>query len=158
MSVTIEGMEQVSKKLGSLSRFSAWAYEPMEQTVSIIHDEIATYPEKADGAFSRLATPGQRRAYWAKVRSGEANHREGVGYVRTGGLGRKWVTKVENTTNGVRGEIGNNTAYAQYVQQRTTQQPFHTASGWATAERVLEELDDKIQRIWGAAINRILNK
>ena len=155
---TIKGLERVSKKLGNLVNFTLWATPPMQQTVALVHEEIAQYKPKAQGAFSRYATPAQRRAYWAKVKSGEARHREGIGYVRTGTLGRKWVTKVSNTPGGVQGEIGNNTYYARYVQSAISQQPFHKATGFPTDVSSLRATEQGRNRIWQAAIRRELSR
>jgi hypothetical protein len=158
MATTIQGLERVSAKLNNLTKFSQWAYKPMTESVEVVRDAIAKYPKKDDGAFSRLATPGQRRAYWAKVRSGEARHREGVGYVRSGTLGRKWLVEVKNTTNGVQGTVGNNTEYGRFVQARANQQPFHRASGWVTEEQAIDKSADQINDIWSNAINRELSR
>jgi hypothetical protein len=157
MTVTIKGMDAVSLKLRNLQNFTQWATPPMQKTVALLHDEIAKYPTKAAGAFSRYATPKQRRAYWAKVRSGEIGHGAG-GYIRTGTLGRKWVTKVENSINGVRGEVGNNTGYAQYVQQLASQQSFHKASGWTTEIEALRKTEKDRNAVWRVAVRRIIDK
>jgi hypothetical protein len=155
---TIKGLERVSKKLNGLANFTMWATPPMQQTVALVHEEIAQYKPKAQGAFSRYATPAQRRAYWAKVRSGEARHQEGIGYVRSGTLGRKWVTKVKNTTGGVQGEIGNNAEYARYVQSAAQQQTFHKATGFATDVSAMRATEQGRRRIWQASIRRELSR
>lgn len=158
MSVKIDGLDKVSKKLGNLARFSQWAAKPVEKAAALVHDEVAKYPQKRPGAFSALATQAQKRAYWAKVRSGEINHREGVGYVRSGTLGRKWKVEISYPPNGVRAEIGNNTAYAKYVQGKENQQLFHFASGWVDEEEAINKKSNEINRIFQQAINDVLNK
>jgi hypothetical protein len=158
MSVKIDGLDKVSRKLGGLANFSQWAYRPMTESAEVVRDAIAKYPQKDSGAFSRLATADQKKAYWAKVRSGEARHREGVGYVRSGTLGRKWVVEVKNTTNGVQGTVGNNTSYGRYVQAMSSQQPFHKASGWTTEQQAIDKSADQINNIWSNAINRELSR
>ena len=154
---TIKGLERVSKKLNNLVNFTMWATPPMQQTVALIHDDIAKMPGKAPGAFSRYATAAQKRAYWAKVRSGEISHGPG-GYRRSGTLARKWTTEVSNTPGGVRGEIGNNAIYARYVQGAARQQAFHKASGWATDVSVLRATEQDRNRVWQAAIRRELSR
>ena len=157
MTVTIKGLEKVSKKLNNLVNFTMWATPPMQQTVALVHDDIAKMPNKAPGAFSRYATAGQKRAYWAKVRSGEISHGPG-GYRRTGTLARKWTTQVSNTPGGVRGEVGNVERYAKYVQSLAQQQTFHKASGWATDVSVLRATEGDRNRVWAAAIRRVIDK
>ena len=156
MTVTIKGMEAISAKLRNLQNFSQWATPPMQKTVALLHEEIAKYPTKADGAFSRYATQKQRRAYWAKVRSGQINHSDGIGYVRSGTLGRKWVTEVKSGANGVRGEVGNNTLYAPFVQQLASQQTFHKASGWTTEQEALRKTERDRNQVWRLAMRRVL--
>jgi hypothetical protein len=160
MTIKIEGIEKITRRFDKLIAFQQWASAPMEQTTALIQDKIAKYPRKSPGAFSRLATPGQRRAYWAKVRSGEINHREGMGYVRSGagGLGGKWVGKVTPTTNGVRGEVGNNAKYVRFVQDDQRQQPFHKASGWVTDKQVIDKTERARATIWRAAIRRVIDR
>jgi len=115
MSVKIEGLEEVTRKLESLNRPGIFQ-RPMQQALQHIQRKIARPPRKAQGAFSRHATPAQRRAYWARVNSGEIQHREGVGYVRTNMLRDSWTSRVEN--QGRRGVIGTNIPYAPYVQSQ----------------------------------------
>ena len=159
MGVTIKGLEPVIHKLTTLNRFNQWAREPMTKAVAVIHSEVAKYPKKASGAFSRLATPGQRRAYWARVRSGEISHRDGIGYVRTGSLGRSWTSKVTTMPNGIRGEVGNNREYAPFVQRggANGQQPFHAASKWETDKTAIEKAEPQIDDLFKAAIDAVLN-
>jgi len=158
MTIKIEGIEKITRRFSKLAAFQQWASAPMEQTTALIQDKIAKYPRKSPGAFSRLATPGQRRAYWAKVRSGEINHREGMGYQRSGTLGRKWTSKITKTADGVRGEVGNNAAHAQFVQSQQRQQPFHTASGWTTETQAIEATERARTAIWRAAIRRVIDR
>lgn len=158
MSVKIDGLDKVSKKLGNLARFSQWAAKPMEKATGIIWDEMGKAPTKRPGAFSALATQAQKRAYWAKVRSGEINHSPTGGYKRSGTLTRKWKTEISNIPNGVRGEIGNNESYAKYVQGDDNQQLFHFASGWVTDEQAINKHRDEINRIFQQAVNDVLNK
>jgi hypothetical protein len=108
----------------------------MDKSVKHLQRRLAKYPPKAAGAFSRLATPGQRRAYWAKVSSGESSHREGIGYVRSGNLSRRWTTEI--SPNGRTGTVGNNAGYAEYVQGER-QQPFHEASNFPTVDEVAKK-------------------
>ena len=159
MTVKIDqaALVRIQKKLGKISKFNTAAIEPMEESLALIQDEVAKYPVKNPNAFSQLATPGQRRAFWAKVRSGEAGFREGVGYVRTGKLGQSWKSKVLRVHGGIRGEVGTNNRYAQWVQSSKYQQPFHGKSRWATEKLAMRRVQDKVGDIWQAWIRRILS-
>ena len=157
MTVEIKGLDKLQKKLGNLQNFSRWAYAPMEQAVAIIEDDVKQYPQKRAGAFSSLATPAQKRAYWAKVRSGEITHGAG-GYRRTGTLGRKWVSEVKNMPNGVQGVIGNNTEYAKYVHGNANQQLFHFASGWKDENRLIMDNEAAINKVFQVAVSKELAK
>jgi hypothetical protein len=158
MTIKIDGIEAVSKKLRTLADFQQWAAVPMEQTTALVWDEISKAPPKSPGAFSRLATPRQKRAYWAKVRSGEITHREGMGYQRTNTLQRRWTSSIKKTADGVRGELGNNAPYVFFVQSDARQQPFHKASGWVTDKQALERTEPRIEAVWRAAIRRVIDQ
>lgn len=154
MTVKIEGLEKVVKKLDALNSPGIFK-KPMTQAVQHIKRKIARPPRKDAGAFSRLATPAQRRAFWARVNSGEIQFREGVGYVRTNQLRNSWTEKVTN--GGRRGEVGTNIPYGPFVQG-DRQQPFHEASGWPVAEEVAKEEADTVVRIFKRAYDEAINK
>ena len=103
---SIKGLDRLQRKLKTLEEFQRKLKPPMEESVALVHDYIATAPRKVAGAFSALATDKQRKAYWARVRSGEADHREGIGYVRSGNA-MAWTTQVKTSSKGVQGKIGN---------------------------------------------------
>jgi len=160
MAINIDkaALRRIQRKLKTVSEFNRRASEPMEESVEILRDALADYPRKSPGAFSRLATPGQRRAYWARVKSGDITHRDGVGYERSGKTGQRWTTEVKRTTSGVKGVVGNNAPWAKWVQRAGDQQPFHVVSGWITDKRAVRENSDDINRIWARWIRRELNK
>lgn len=155
----IKGLDKLQRKLNTLEQFQRKLRKPMTESVAMMQDYIAKAPRKKKGAFSTMATDAQRRAYWAKVRSGEAGHREGIGYVRTSTLVRGWTHKVTMTSSGVRGEVGNSKAanYGTFVQGER-QQSFHAASGWRTTEETIEKNIDKIQDKFEKVIKAELNK
>lgn len=158
MSIKIDGLDKLMQKLGDLDMLAVALYRPMTESMALLQGDLAQYPRKAAGAFSRLATPAQRRAYWARVGSGLIDHREGVGYVRTGTTGRKWTFQVKRTANGVVGEIGNNSPGAIWAQSAKHQQPFHEASGWVTDEQAIDKNRDEIQAKFRTAVRRELAK
>jgi hypothetical protein len=61
-------------------------------------------------------------------------------YVRTGTLGRRWtVAPVDRTVDGISGKIGNNTAYAPFVQSEQLQVRTHRRTGWRTDAQAVRE-------------------
>lgn len=108
------------------------AFKPaMVDSLALVHKDMTKQPRKDGTAFSRLATPGQKRAYWAKVASGEARHGPN-GYVRSGALKRGWsIEPIQKTMNSLRGVVKNTAAHAVFVQG-SRRQPFHAATGWIT--------------------------
>ena len=156
MTVTIDPKDwaKIIRKLESLN--SPLAFKPpMLESMNHIHSIVRPYPAKSPGAFSRLATPGQRRAYWAKVRENPSLHGPG-GYQRTNKLGDHWFKRlrmggreglVENTLN----------TYNKYVHG-PRQQPFHRASGWARMEKVAEEQAPTILKIFKRHYERLIRR
>lgn len=153
MNIEIRGIDAAIKKLGDIIQVERQLQPTMHRAVQIIHDEIAEYVPKAAGAFSRLATPAQKRAYWAKVSAGEIRHGAN-GYIRTGHTGRAWTTKV--TTSPLTGVVGNNRPAAKWVYGEKTQQPFHRESGFKTDEQVAREQRDRIVRMFERDIAKII--
>lgn len=102
-------------------------------------------PAKKAGAFSAMATPGQKRAFWAKVRSGQARV-DGQGYVRTGNTAGAWGS---TATSGFKVIVENNELPAAYfLYDQKAQQPFLAASGWTRVDKVgKEKLPDVIKVI-----------
>ncbi|GAG42428.1 unnamed protein product, partial [marine sediment metagenome] len=66
----------------------------------------------------------------------------GRGYNTSEGLGRAWTWEVTN--GGRRGEVGNDTSYGPYVQDKTKQTRFHKARNWKTIQDVLKKATPKI--------------
>ena len=163
----IRGLEALNRKLKTLEQFQRKMKEPTQQSLILLQDYIATAPRKKKGAFTAMATDGQRRAYWAKVsaakKAGHPIHREGVGYVRSDTMSRGWTDgnsiKISTTSNGIRGELGNvkAKAYGTYVQG-SQQQPFHKASGWRTIDETVEKNEKKIMKFYDDVTKRELNK
>jgi hypothetical protein len=158
MTIKIDGLDAVNAKLRKLAAFQQWAAVPMEQTTALILDTISKAKRKSPGAFSQLATPRQKRAYWARVRSGEITHREGMGYQRSNTLQRRWTSEITKTANGVRGEVGNNTPYVFFVQSEARQQPFDKATGWVTDKQAIDKTERARTAVWRAAIRRVIDR
>ena len=153
---TIQGLEHLTKKLKTLENFQRVMKAPMEDSLDIMWKYIAVAPRKKVGAFTAMATPGQKRWYWWAVKSGTIGHGPN-GYKRTSTITKMWKQKVEMHANGVTGEVGNNAPGAIFVQGEN-QQPFHKASGWRTDSETLEKNRDKVKGFFEDAINKELNK
>ena len=166
----IRGLEALNRKLKTLEQFQRKMKKPTQQSLILLQDYIATAPRKKKGAFTAMATDGQRKAYWAKVsaakKAGHPIHREGVGYKRSDTMSRGWTDgnsiKISTTSNGIRGELGNvkAKAYGRYVQGPFPQwqQPFHKASGWRTIDETIDKNEKKVMKFYDVVVKRELNK
>lgn len=155
--IKIEGMDKVLKKLKTVEELHKHMTPPMNQALGHLQRRLARYPQKAEGAFSAMATPAQKRAYWAKVRSGEISTMKGGGYRRSGTIGRKWSHRIRTRGSGMIGELTNNAPGAIFVQG-DRQQPFHKASGWPQVDDVAAKEAKAVQGYFDAAIKRIIAK
>lgn len=143
--VTINISPQVLKALDSKT-YTAAMIAAMKKSLDKERYELRTNPPKKNPtAFTRLATVGQKKAYWAKVRSGEAQHSNTSGYIRSGRTQRAWESKVTPTSSGVNGELSNKVPHAAYVFGNKLQQPFHRESRFDTekviAGRVVKDVE-----------------
>jgi len=153
--VRIAGLEMVSLRLAELGNFQRWGLEPMQDTQEAVKVEAQKYPKKS-GTFSAKATPGQKRAYWAKVRSGEARHSEGSGYIRSNRLSQGWQSNSPTASaTGIQGEVTNEVPYAVFVMG-DRRQPFHEDSGFKKEQELLDSLAGELDEIWQGAVNKVL--
>ena len=164
MTETIKGLDALNRKLKTLEQFQRKMKPPMQKSLDVMHRYIATQFPKKQGAFSAMASDKQKRAYWAQVSSGKAEHREGIGYVRQGRM-KAWTTKVTTNSNGVKGELGNakwkgtwKGIYIGEFIQGKEQQDWLAASGIRTTPETLEKHQDKVQGFFNAVIKRELNR
>ena len=90
MTVKIEGLDPILKKLASLNKPGVLK-RPMTLAVNHLYGKMKKEPRKS-GTWARWAddNPASRRAYWAKVASGEARHGPG-GYIRSHKLQKGWT-------------------------------------------------------------------
>jgi hypothetical protein len=153
MPIKIDGLPEIVRKLGSLDDPKVFK-RPMEQSLAHLQNKLAKSPTKQPGAFSAMATPGQRRAYWARVSSGDITHIN-TGYRRTGTLNRKWLYRLLN--GGRNGLLSNINRWATFVQG-LDQQPFHEASGWTRYDKVAEDEADTVVGFFEKEYARQLKK
>ena len=155
MTVTLnqKDLNNIMRKLDSLDKPANMRRE-MELSVNHLNGKLQKDSTKASGAFSAMATPGQRRAFWAKVSSGEARV-DGQGYVRSHTLYKGWRKKTR--ADGRQGEVYNDVPYGEYVQGER-QQSFHRASNYPTTEKVARDEQDFVVKIWQREYERALSK
>jgi len=155
---SIKGLDDLQRKFKTLENFQRALKKPMTESVALVHDYISTAPRKKKGAFSAMATPGQKRAYWYLVKKGKIEHGK-HGYKRTLTMSKGWTHKVTPVQSGVKGEVGNVKAgdAGQYVQG-SRQQPFHKASGWRTVDQTIEATQDKVFGKFEDAAKKELSK
>ena len=151
MTVKIEGLDAIVKKIDSLGKPAVFM-RPMRQSVDHLYKIMTSDPPKAPGAFSKLASDAQRRAYWAKVRENPSIHGP-QGYRRSGRLLGDWGKTVTN--QGRRGEVFNrNTGgYAQWVQG-IRQQSFHKVTKYSKTDAVAKKEAPKIVAFFKEAYDR----
>jgi len=102
----------------------------MKRSMLRFEDSITEYPNKKPGVFTRLATPAQRRAFWAKVSSGEA--RVGAnGYVRTNRTKSGWTV----TAGSNKAVLTNRLLHSRFVHGDRSQATFNRFTGFQTASR-----------------------
>jgi len=153
MTVKIQGLDELMQTINTLNQREI--LDPaMAKSLVHLQKIFRKQPRKARGAFSAMATPGQKRAFWAKVRSGEASV-NGQGYVRTRRLRDGWTT--HKRRNGTQGEIKNMVPYGTFVQG-IGQQSFHNASKWQTVQKVAEEEADNILKFFEDEYAKYLEK
>lgn len=144
MKIKVEGLKELIKGLSEQIPPKGIA-DTVRKRAQYWDTQLEKYPKKAAGAFSRLATPGQRRAFWAKVRSGEARV-DGQGYVRSFKLSKGWRYRtLESGRRLVR--FYNDVPYSNYVFDAPTQQPFHKASNFFTTDKKEEEIAADFQNL-----------
>ena len=134
MTIEIIGMEAIVKKLESLNKPAIFK-APMEKSLAHLEGKLKRDPTKDPTAFSRLATPGQKRAYWAKVSENPAIH-GAKGYIRSHKLFGGWKKRISD--GGRTGLVYNETDYGPFVEG-LRQQPFHRASNWPRVDEVAKE-------------------
>lgn len=129
--VQIEGVEELARRFDRAGQIRVLR-TPMLRSLARLEDPLKTYPPPpADGVWAANTTPRQKRAFFALLRAGRISAK------RTGTLGRRWTSRVVETTTGLTGEWGNNTVYARFVQGHQEQAAFHRGR-WITDQQVVD--------------------
>ena len=153
VTIRIEGEERLRRRFDA-ARSIRVLRPPMIRSLARLEDPIKTYPPPiAPGVWAANTTPRQRRAFFALLRARR------VSGSRTGTLGRRWTSKIEEKAGGgsLVGEWGNVTRYGPYVQGQGTQARFH-AGRWVTDEQVVTRNRQAISDDFGAAIAAALTE
>lgn len=128
MQITDRGLQDIVKRLSHLDNLGGVLDVPMEQSLTMLHADIAPYPPQA--------VPLEV-------------------YRRTGTLGRLWTSKVKTSRAGAVGTLGNKTPYAIYVQG-DKQRDFHERAGWVRADKQMEKRENDILAFFKKAVDRAL--
>lgn len=154
MTVKIEGLDPILKKLASLNKPGVLK-RPMTLAVKHLYGKMKKEPRKS-GTWAAWADhhPAARRAYWAKVASGEARHGPG-GYQRSHRLQKGWVKRVE--AGGRRGIVENAVPYGIWVQGARQISP-HADSRYPQTEKIAKEEAGFIVKIFERAYDKELAK
>lgn len=151
MSIDIEGMEAVFKKLGKFETLRIME-EPMERSVRKIEYELKEYPSPpAPGEWAAKTHPAQKRAFFALLRAGLIKGK------RTGTQGRRWTVKIDRTADSLEGHVGNNNeSYGPFVQSKRFQARFHRGR-WKTDQQVVDELRREIVDDFQDTARKVIN-
>lgn len=130
-SIEIRGVDELIRKLGSVEGVKVLE-DPMRRSVNRLQRDIANYdavPKMRPGEWAAKTSLKQKRAYWFKVK--QLGKHPGS----TGTLGKRWTTRITRSQGGLTGKIGNNTAYAPWVQSEKWQARMHRKR-WKTDQEV----------------------
>lgn len=115
--------QEILDELGGIEFLS----EPMEESLSLLHDGMAQYPVQ--------------RPTW---------------YRRTGHLGRTWTSRINTSSNNITGVLGNNArdkkgrTYGPYVQADRSgpapNQALIHQNWWQTDKQVMDDNESEIRQ------------
>ena len=118
-------------------------------------DELIRKLGRAEG-MKHLRAPMQRAVYRLQARMAQyPAQRPNSSYRRTGTLGRKWTSKIEQSNGIIRGKVGNNASYAPLVQSYQLQARIHRGL-WQTDRYVVDTEYRTIVRDFENAISEAL--
>lgn len=127
ITITITGIDDIIKRLDHAEGNEALR-RAMVRSVERLRNRMADYPPQ----------------------------RSGSSYRRTGTLGRRWTTRVEALSAGVRGRVGNNTRYGPFVQSSAFQASVHRGR-WQTDQQVMERELETIEGYFREEVQRSLD-
>ena len=126
VSIQIKGIDALIQKLGKVEG-TKHLRQPMQRAVYRLQARMAQYPAQ----------------------------RTNSSYRRTGTLGRKWTSKIEQGNGSITGKVGNNASYAPLVQSYRFQARIHRGL-WQTDRYVVDTEYRTIVRDFESAISEAL--
>ena len=126
VSIQIKGIDELIRKLGKVEG-TKHLRQPMQRAVYRLQARMAQYPAQ----------------------------RTNSSYRRTGTLGRKWTSKIEQGNGSITGKVGNNASYAPLVQSYRFQARIHRGL-WQTDRYVVDTEYRTIVRDFENAISEAL--
>jgi hypothetical protein len=115
LSISIQGVDKLVAKFGRIQAVTLLE-PPMYRAVYRLQKYMATYP--------RQRNPDTR---YVRGR-GWANKEGVVKRLTSEHLGKRWTVRVEASSGGLQGKVGNNASYAPWVQSARFQARTH--QGW----------------------------
>lgn len=146
--IEISNLDRLVSEVESFEDILRILRNPMQESLYLLESIVKKYPPPIpEGLWAATTSARVKRAFFASL----GNRREG----RTGTLGRRWLTDIDQTVNGLIGKIGNNTEYGPWVQSDQFQVAFHRGR-WTTDAQALEANLENILRIFERGIERQL--
>lgn len=160
MSIKIEGMKKLEKKLGSLADLNRQFVAPtMEEAAHYVLSQVPDYPPQQHKK-QPFVSARQRRYVMAAIKRGDIS----TPYRRTGTLGRSITTEVRTIGGSVQGVIGTNTTYAPWVisDEETPdgigpQSHYHEGNWW-TLQGVVRGAIPEVYDIFNTRLGEFLAK
>lgn len=157
--IRIEGLDKLIGKLDRIGKLDV-VKAGIKAGALHIKGKIAKYPPRRRIKIQQIggwASDKQRRAFFAKLRSGEIQvpYKRGVS-PGSETLGRKWTIQARD--GGLSAVVGNNVSYGPFVQDRDRQSRMHKMIGWKTTQDVADEEGPKIRDIIAREVAKALNE
>lgn len=137
MSIEIKGVAELIARLGRIAANEVLR-PPMQRAVYRLQYVMQDYPP---------APPNSRYIRGYGFRGGPRTSEN---------LGKRWTTKIETSTHGLTGKVGNNASYGPLVQSERFQTRWHRRTGWPTDERAVKENERAIVADFEQAIQKAL--
>lgn len=150
ITIHVEGLDALLAKLGRIQGLSALR-PAMTRATAHVQARLAVYPPQAHKGLGGFKSDKQRRFFFAALRSGQIQ----VPYRRTGTLGRRWTSTVEQTPGDLIGTVGNNTIYGPYVMDPERQAWMHKGV-WQTTQDVGDRETESVLDIFADAVEILL--
>lgn len=156
--VTLEGLEALQKKLGTLTALQENYLKPVTQeAVLYVHSTIPEYPNRPTEPYP-FVSQKQRIFVIIAIKTGEID----VPYRRTGSVGRSITTHVSEVGNNVVGIIGTSLENAGWVISSEPspiggpQAAYHKKRWW-TLQGVVADAWPQVLEIYQKRLNELLN-